>query len=384
MGARHRELRSFPQTSRADMAKDDPQTLCERLFKTFLGPLVVGGTMSPTKLFGGKNALSIGDHRQPSDVDLLSRCELTRVRVGRKLAPIDTLEPAPVGNAWALAAVLHDLVQSTHPGFDAVFRRSGPKRILEVAEKTLDRIVPPVNVGDALSRHTWFSRMFDLARTDIDVRWWTGSERFLGTDPPARLTAWPEVRRVTQTRMPRPLMDLPTSGSAVDAQRFAWVTEAFLRKTPLTDLATANRAAPTFAWTHENLSLSATHAGRTIVIRALALLPQRAVDTALGRATKQLFLAKAVRALFIAVDVLRDRALMAASARLSNDNPQPLALSPDQNDAAFAIGTGALVASHWIAQTGGGFNEAERRGMLQVLAPAASSAAAKDVQALLG
>jgi hypothetical protein len=370
------------------MAKVDPQTLCERLFKTFLGPLVVGGTMLPGKLFGGKHALSIGDGRSPMDVDLLSRSELARVRIARKLAPIDTFDPAPSGNEWALAAVLHDLVQSTHPGFDAVFRRSGPKRILDVIDKTLERIPPPVNVGDALSRHTWFSRMFELARTDIDVKWWTGSERFLGTDPPARLTAWPEFRRVTQTRTPRPLMDLPTSGSAVDMQRFMWVTESFLRKTPLTDLATVDRAMPLFAWSHENLSLSSTHSGRTIVIRSLALLPQKAVDTALGRATKQLFTAKAVRALFVAVDLLRDRALMAASARLSKDDPEPLVLGSgtgaDQTDAAFAIGTGALVASHWIAQTGGGFGEAERKAMLQVLAPAAQSSAASEVKALLG
>jgi hypothetical protein len=366
------------------MAKDDPQGLCERLFATFLGPLVVGGTVCPAKLLGGKNALSIGDHRAPSDVDLLSRCELARVRIARKVAPIDTLEPAPTGNEWALAAVLHDLVQSTHPGFDAVFRRSGPKRVLDVAEKTLAQIVPPINVGDALSRHTWFSRMFDLARTDVDVRWWTGSERFLGTEPPKRLTAWPEMRRVTQTRTPRPLMELPTSGSAVDAQRFTTLTEAFLRKTPLTDLATVDRSAPSFAWTHENLGLAATHSGRTIVTRSLALLPQRAVDAALGRATRQLFVAKAVRALCVAVDLLRDRALMAATARLGQDDLEPITLGADQNDAAFAVGAGALVATQWIAQTGGGFSEADRRAILQVLAPAASSSAAKEVHLLLG
>ncbi len=366
------------------MAKDDPQTLCERLFSTFLGPLVVGGTLRPGKPFGGKNALSIGDDRQPSDVDLLSRAELARVRVARKLAPIDTLDVAPSGAEWALGALLHDMVQATHPGFDAVFRRTGPKRILDVVEMTLERIPPPENVRSALSRHTWFSRMFELARTDIDIRWWTGSERFLGTEPPKRLTAWPELRRVTETRTPRPLMELPTSGSAVDAQRFSWVTEAFLRKTPLTDLASVSRSAPSFVWTHENLSLASTRAGRTLVTRALALLPQRAVDSALGRATKQLFAAKAVRALIVAVDVLRDRALTAAAARLAKDDPEPLTIGPDQNDAAFAIGTGALVASHWIAQTGGGFSEGEQRALLQVLAPAAASTAAREVKALLG
>ncbi|MBX3258898.1 MAG: hypothetical protein KF782_04215 [Labilithrix sp.] len=377
------------------MAKDDPQALCERLFSTFLGPLVVGGTMLPGKLFGGKNALALGDHRQPSDVDLLSRSELARVRIARRLAPIDTLSPAPSGSEWALAACLHDIVQATHPGFDAVFRRSGPRRILDVVEKTLARVPAPLNVGDALSRHTWFSRMFDLARTDVDLRWWTGSERFLGTEPPKRLTAWPELRRVTETRTPRPLMELPASSSAVELTAFTAAMEAFLRKTPLTDLATMTRAAPAFAWTHESLALAATQAGRTIVGRALAQLPQRAVDTALGRATRQLFAAKATRALFVAVDLLRDRALLAASARLSGagrmngtagsaDEPEPLAIGAESTDAAFAVGAGALVASHWIAQTGGGFGEAERRAMLQVLAPAAQSAAARDVKALLG
>lgn len=366
------------------MAKEDPQLLCERLFRTFLGPLVVGGPMVPEKPFGGKNALLIGDHRQPLlDPDLLSRCGLARVRIARKLAPVDTFDPAPSGHEWALAAVLHDLVQATHPGFDAAFRRSGPKRLLDVAQLTLDRIPPPSNVGEALSRHTWFARMFELARTDTDLRWWTGSQRFLGTDPPARLTAWPELRRVTTTKTPRPLMDLPTSGSAVDVGRFTTVIDAFLEKTPLTDLTTLDRAAPAFSWTHASLSLASTQGGRTIVTRGLALLPQRAVDAALGRATKRLFLARATRALFVAVDLLRDRALAAATQQLGKDDPEPLVLGPEQNDAAFAVGAGALVASHFIAQTGGGFSERERRTMLQILAPAASSTAAREVQQLL-
>ena len=75
---------------------------------------------------------------------------------------------------------------------------------------------------------------------------------------------------------------------------------------------------------------------------------------------------------------------MAASVRLGKDDPDPLSAYPDHEDAAFAASIGALIASHWIAQTGGGFGEAERRAMLQVLAPAASSATAKEVRALLG
>jgi hypothetical protein len=365
------------------MAKDDPQALCERLFSTFLAPLVLGGPMRPVKAIGGKNALAIGD-RTPSDVDTLSRTQLARVRVARKLAPIDRFEPAPTGHEWALAATLHDLVQATHPGFNAVFRRSGPLRILNVIETTLDLIPPPRTAGDALSRHTWLSRMFELARTDVEVKWWTGSETFLGAEPPARLTAWPEIRRVQQTRTPRPLMDLPTSGGSVDVQRFTSVVEALLSRTPLTDLATINRAGPLFTWRHETLTLCATNAGRTIVLRAFAQLPDRQVDAALGRATRQLFAAKALRAVSIAIDLLRDRALMAAEARIGLERePDPLTLGPEHNDAAFAVSAGALAASHWIAQTGGGFADHERKLLLRVLAPAASSSAAREVKALL-
>jgi len=365
------------------MAKDDPQALCDRIFTTFLAPLVLGGTTVPGKPIGGKNALSIGD-RPPSDASTLSQVDLARVRIARRVAPVDRFEQAPTGAEWAIASVLHDLVQATHPGFDAVFRRSGPKRILDVIEKTLDVVPSPVDVGDALSRHTWFSRMFELARTDIDLKWWTGHERFLGTEPPARLLAWPEFRRVQQTRTPRPLMDLPTSGSAVDAQRFTFLVERVLHKTPLTDLATIDRSTPAFAWTHETLAFASTNAGRTVVLRALAHLPDRAVDAALGRATRHLFVAKATRALMVAVDLLRDRVLGAATLRLTGDkDPEPLTLGADQNDAAFAIGAGALVATHWIAATGGGLNERDRRALLAVLAPAASSAAAKEVRALL-
>jgi hypothetical protein len=365
------------------MAKDDPQALCERLFTTFLAPLVLGGTMRPVKAFGGKNALSIGD-RSPSDIDTLSRTQLARVRIARKLAPVDRFEPAPSAHEWVLAAMLHDLVQATHPGFNAVFRRSGPLRIMDVIEKTLDRVPPPRTAGDALSRHTWMSRMFDLARTDVEVKWWTGSETFLGAEPPARLTAWPEIRRVQQTRTPRPLMELPSSGGAVDMARFTSVVEALLSRTPLTDLATINRAAPLFAWRHETLTVCATNAGRTIVLRAFAQLPSRQVDAALGRATRQLFAAKALRAVSLAIDLLRDRALVAAAARIGVDrDPEPLTLGPEHNDASFAISAGALAASHWIAQTGGGFAENERTLLLRVLAPAASSSAAGEVKALL-
>ncbi len=201
------------------MAETDFAALSDRLFRTFLAPLVLGGTMRPEKPIGGKNALGIGHGRLPTDIDTVSKVQLARVRVARRVAPVDLFEGAPSASEWAIASVLHDLVQATHPGFDAVFRRSGPARLLTVAEATLDRIPPPRTAGDALSRHSWFSRMFELARTDVEVKWWTGKQVFLGEEPPSRLTAWPELRKVVQTRTPRPLMEEAVRRIAAAATR---------------------------------------------------------------------------------------------------------------------------------------------------------------------
>jgi hypothetical protein len=368
------------------MAKVDPQALSERLFSTFLAPLVLGGPLRPVKAIGGRAALSIGEHRVPADIDALSRTQLARVRVARALAPIDTLAPAPGADEWTLAAMLHDIVHATHPDFDAVLRRRAPMRILEIVEATLERVPAPRTIGDTLSRHTWFSRMFKLARTDVEVRWWTGSQTFLGTEPPARLLAWPELRRVQEIRTAHPLMELPSASGAADAHRFGQTVEAFLAKTPLTDLASIDRESPPFAWTRENLSFSSTQAGRTTTLRAFALLPTRKVDAALGRATRRLFVARATRALGHAIDLLRERVLQLAAARLGHEREAPpltLGGSAEEDDAAFALAAGALAATHWIGQTGGGFEEGERRALLGVLAPAASSAAAGELRALM-
>lgn len=369
------------------MASDRAQALADRLFGTFLAPLVLGGPMVPGRPFGGKAALAFGEDRFPADNDALSRCGLLRVRLARRIAPIDQLALGPSGAEWALAAVLHDVVQSAHPGFDAVFRRSAPGRILSVAEATLDRIPPPRDVGEALSRHTWFARMLDLSRTDVDLRWWTGSQTFLGTSPPARLTAWPEVRRVHETRTPRPLMDLPTSGAAVDPSRYEMVVRTILSKSPLTDLATMQRDAPSFRWTHANLAIASTRGGRTLMLRALEAQPASRVDAALGRATRELFAARATRALALAIDVLRDRVLKAALARVGDPDREPLA-RPDVgqavSDATFAVSAGALAATQWITHAPSGLSAGEREELLRLLAPAARSEATSEIRAFFG
>lgn len=352
------------------MAKVDVGAVAERLFVHFMAPVVLGGEVRPSKPIGGKTALMMGDQRSVVDNELMSRAQLARVRIARKLAPIDVLLEPTVAE-WALGAVLHDIVQSTHPEWAGIFRSSAPSRILELAAMTLDRIPPPANVGEALSRHSWFSRALEIGRTDTKVSWWVGSQTFLGTEPPARLQAWPELRRVQVDKTVHPLCDLPTNGGRVAPERFGSTLAAFLGRTPLTDLATCARPLPQFVWTRETLSLLSTRAGRTLAVRALEQGNAAEIDTALGRATKPLVGARAVHALVVVLGLLGERAMSAAEERLLK-NEAPMLHPNVSEDLTFGRALGAWAAMQQIAMHGEAFSEHARAallGQLRVLAP---------------
>jgi hypothetical protein len=205
--------------------------------------------------------------------------------MARRLIPVDSLPEASAWD-WALAAALHDVLQSANPVFCATLRRRTAVRILDLAAATIERVPAPTTVGEALSRHTWFARVPEITRTDTVVSWWLASRTFLGVEPPRRLQAWPDLRRVSLARSPRALLDLQPL--AVDPVRLDETVAAFLACTPLTDFATCTRPAPVFRWGQTNLALVATRAGRTLVLRALDRLAPADVDSVLDRATREL------------------------------------------------------------------------------------------------
>ncbi len=362
------------------MARADLDAVSQRLFGDFLAPLVLGGEMHPGRPIGARSALELGEGRVIADGDLFSRVQLGRTRSARRLAAVDFVD-APTTYDWALGAALHDLVQSAHPGFDAPFRRMAPTRLLTLVEATLARIPSPRSIGEALARHTWFARVFEMDRTDTSVAWWVGSRTFLGEPPPSRLAAWPDLRRVRIETIRRGVMDLPGAGGAVDFASFAQSLRHFLEKTPLTDLATCHRAAPAFAWGDETLGLVATGAGRTLATRAFARAPRGAVDASLGRATRALLARQAWRAAGVALDVLGERALADAEAA---GNAGPLALSKDTgDDASYAQCLGARVACERLRTGNVGLSAADRADLLARLSPALSGDSARKLDAEL-
>jgi len=366
------------------VAKTDPGPIQDVLFSTFLAPLVVGGSMHLHKPIGGLVALAMEGDRPFPDPELGSHVQLARVRVARALAPVDRFE-ALTGPEWALTAILNDLIQSTHPGFDAVFRRSSPAKLLGILDDTLDRVPPPATVGEALSRHTLFSRIFEVTRTDVSLSWWTGKETFLGTEPPARLKAWPEIRRVSETRLPRPLVDLPTSGGVVPATSFMSTLTKLLALTPLTDLANADRKEPVFQWSAGTLGLVASRNGRTLGLRALANLPEASTDDALGAATRALVERKAWQPLGIVLDLLGER-LLSRAVRIASKggDATPIPEDKDGSTSGFTRSAGAFAAQRFIATTGAGLGNEERARVLALLGPAAGSGAGKALAQLLG
>lgn len=258
---------------------DSLQARAEDLFSNFMAPLVLGGELRPGRILGAKRALAIGAERTIGDIDLAAHVALARVRAARKIVPVDRAPPA-TPTEWALAACLHDLVQSTHPSLDGALRKSTAARVVALAEMTLARTAAPTNAAEALWRHTWFSRALEIARTDTKVSYWVGSGTFRGNDPPARLLTWPELRRVHVQKTAQNVMELARVESL---QRYQELLVRWLAKSPLTDLVHADRALGAFAWSHPTLALVANPVGRTLAARALRFTASRGALPALER-----------------------------------------------------------------------------------------------------
>jgi hypothetical protein len=175
--------------------------------------------------------------------------------------------------------------------------------LIAAVERTIDAAGAPGTLAEVLSRHTIFARIFELVRCDEHVSWWSGSASFVGTRAPARLLAWPRLRRVEQRVESVALVEL--------APKTAWAANwrdavaHWVRASPLTDLMTASRKAPPFAWSGAALGLVNTAPGRVLAMRAIDRQGEHAgAITALRRAAPAIELPAGVRAANDFVDEL--------------------------------------------------------------------------------
>lgn len=250
------------------MATDDGVRL-EELAASVVGPLVLGGTIVPVRPIGPRLALRFGEGRRIVDDDLRTRIDVARVRVARQLVAVDTL-PDIAAAEWALVAAFNDLVQVTNHDLSGPLTRARHGRLLLLARDLCAAVAPCRTPLEALCRHALLSRVLEAFRTDSTLRWWTGSASFRGVPVSRRLAAWPEIRKVRIERTRVPLVKMVEGISGVSSDDFLRGVAALLQRTPLTDLATAARPSPAFAWSSATLSLIAAPLGRRLAARAIA------------------------------------------------------------------------------------------------------------------
>jgi len=266
---------------------DDLNARCQELIHRLLAPLVLGGTIHPVRPFGGPLGLRIGVGHEIVDLDLRSRIDVARVRRARLLAPVDTLPPLDEVS-FALLAALNDILQLTNHELAGIFTRRRYHRLLTNLHWICDRIPAPRDLQDALCRHAIFARVLEIVRTDTKVSWWTGSASFRGAEPPKRLLAWRELRRVHVDEDKVPIYDMVDPAVAVSEGQYLNIFSHWLTLTPITDLATATRKAPSFAWTAATLAIIATPPGRGLALRAFLGQPKDLATAVLSRAAREI------------------------------------------------------------------------------------------------
>ncbi|MEB2312747.1 MAG: hypothetical protein OZ921_01025 [Sorangiineae bacterium] len=258
-----------------------------------LEPLITGGALTLTAPIGDRAALETA-----GGVIVVASAALPalRLRAARRLAPVDEL-PEPDEGEWLCAFALNDLLQVTNPSLDGMFVHDRPARLVTMVEAVLARAGAPKTLGQALSRHATFGRLSELVRIDTHVSWWVGERDFQGAEPPGRLLAWPKARRVRRESTQVALSQMAPA-DAPWAPRWRAAVARLFTATPLSDLASASRAEPRFAWSQAALELISLPAGRALALRAVerGAGGAEAVIGALRSAAEALTVAPAARA----------------------------------------------------------------------------------------
>jgi hypothetical protein len=240
------------------MARPTVQSFLSR----FVRPLVAGGEIHVGRPLTVEDVDAF-DHELPHASVESEAVDDARAAV---LAPLVCRVPPLLleRDDLALAAALHNTLFLVHPQADGVtITDKMRRRIIDMtqalATQPLTRRRPRV-----LGRHALLHNVFDLARTDLQLSWWTGRARFLGQQPPARLLRWKGVRRVRE--------EVSRAGydELLGASDVAPVMAMLLRRTPLTQVLSTHVAAPALHWEDAVFLLRDAELARLVAYHAVA------------------------------------------------------------------------------------------------------------------
>lgn len=216
----------------------EPESFLER----FVVPLVSGGELWVGSPLDAEDlrALVAKAHSPDSlllEIDRLRSTHLRKLTLGAR--PVQT-SPDDMG----LIAAMHNILFLSHEATTGLtVRKSRLKQVVAQAYRAL--AIPPPHKGlEAFSRYTLTSGLSELRRTDVDLRFWIGHRKFIGSEPPARLGYWPNLRNVRQTRKVVRWVDTELNDGQLALMR------ALLSASPISDLISPERRGPEFSWPH--------------------------------------------------------------------------------------------------------------------------------------
>lgn len=239
---------------------DERARLVELLERVAL-PLARGGVLAPVRPIGAALAGRLADALDTLSPEETSALRRARGDLLRRLYATDG-DPPPGRGAVRLLAALNDLLQCLNPSLGA--RRAAS--LADAVDAAVRAIEPPATLAEALCRHATLAGLERVSRRDTVVEWWSGRALLLGRPVPARLRAWPRVRRVRELATVAGLRAL-AAGAPLPSDRYAALLRALLEASPLTQIALAHVVEPRRAALHA--ALAASPLGAVIVARVL-------------------------------------------------------------------------------------------------------------------
>ncbi len=211
----------------------------EQFVADFVRPLVGGGAVQVSAPLGRAGLEKLREAELPPSV--LADVAVARAAIANDLL-VDAVPPQLDLEAMRLAVAVHDLLFLFHPRAEGLAVRDA--RLEEVARfAAACARLPDTRDTDALvARHTMLHLLPGLGRTDVEVTFWVGRRQFHGEEPPRRLLAWPNLRRVRQERT-----RVSCFAEAASHPLGGPVVRALLDGSPLTDLLHPVRLEPKLA-----------------------------------------------------------------------------------------------------------------------------------------
>lgn len=173
-----------------------------RFYREFAAPLLLGKRCVVGDPLG-RDMLPVVQNAQRFDT-LMQDAIDAQLNEAALLADVT---PAPFEeDAAALLYAAHELFCAVHPQASSFYART--HLFCQAAEQQVLKLRRTLDPGVLLTRHLIVWRAFRATRTDVHLKWWTGAASFYGDEPPQRLTAWPQLRRVEVDKKTEPMWRL--------------------------------------------------------------------------------------------------------------------------------------------------------------------------------